>query len=170
FIDKIFVDASTTETIETGLKKIATVKNAGNSSQEAVQWLAANQEDWLLFLNNADDPKLNLNGFLPRCNHGNIIITSRNPELPGYGGSYSFVTDMDEDEAVAVLLQSARCNISPANKGIASEIVKDLGYLPLAIVQAGAFILKSGALDSYLDLYTKNRAQLLSEKPAQSHD
>jgi hypothetical protein len=37
-------------------------------------------------------------------------------------------------------------------------------------VQAGAFILQSGALDSYLDIYMKNRAQLLSEKPAQSHD
>jgi tetratricopeptide (TPR) repeat protein len=45
-----------------------------------------------------------------------------------------------------------------------------LCYLPLAIVQAGAFISQSGALNSYLDIYTKNRAQLLSEKPAQSHD
>ncbi|KAJ6548787.1 P-loop containing nucleoside triphosphate hydrolase protein [Mycena capillaripes] len=170
FIDNFFVDASTTETIETGLKKIARVKNAGNSSQEALQWLAAKREEWLLFFDNVDDPNLNLNVFLPRCSHGNILITSRNPELRGYGGSYSFVTDMDEDEAVALLLQSARCNVSPANEGIASEIVKVLGYLPLAIIQAGAFILKSGVLDSYLDLYTKNRARLLSEKPVQSHD
>ncbi|KAJ6564783.1 P-loop containing nucleoside triphosphate hydrolase protein [Mycena capillaripes] len=170
FADKISVDASTTETIETCLKKIATVKNAGNSSQEALQWLATKHEDWLLFFDNADDPKLNLNDLLPHCGHGNIIITSRNPELRGYGGSYTLVTDMDEDEAVAVLLQGGGCNVSPANTGIAAEIVKVLGYLPLAIVQAGAFILKSGALDSYLDLYTKNRARLLSEKPVQSHD
>ncbi|KAJ6564795.1 hypothetical protein B0H19DRAFT_1233545 [Mycena capillaripes] len=170
FVDKNFVDASTTETIETGLKKIATVKNVGNSSQEALQWFATKHKEWLLFFDNADDPNLNVNDFLPLCSHGNIIITSRNPELRGYGGSYSFVTDMDEDEAVALLLQSARCDVSPANKGIAAEIVKVLGYLPLAIVQAGAFILKSGALDSYLDLYTKNQARLLSEKPVQSHD
>ncbi|KAJ6564845.1 hypothetical protein B0H19DRAFT_1068345 [Mycena capillaripes] len=170
FSDKFFLDASTTETIQTGLKKIATLKNAGNTSQEALQWLTTQCEEWLLFFDNADDPNLNLNRFLPHCSHGNIIITSRNPELRGYGGSYSFVTDMDEDEAVAVLLQSARCDVSPANKGIAAEIVKVLGYLPLAIVQAGAFILKSGALENYLDLYRKNRAQLLSEKPVQSHD
>jgi hypothetical protein len=37
-------------------------------------------------------------------------------------------------------------------------------------VQAGAFISQSGTLNSYLDIYRKNRAQLLSEKPAQSHD
>jgi hypothetical protein len=45
-----------------------------------------------------------------------------------------------------------------------------LWYLPLAIIQAGAFISKSGALDSYLALYAKNRDRLLREKPAQSHD
>ena len=43
-------------------------------------------------------------------------------------------------------------------------------YLPLAIVQAGAFIAKSQGLEGYLDLYKKNKMQLLSEKPAQSHD
>jgi tetratricopeptide (TPR) repeat protein len=53
---------------------------------------------------------------------------------------------------------------------IESDVSKELCYLPLAIVQAGAFILQSGALDSYLDIYMKNRAQLLSEKPAQSYD
>jgi tetratricopeptide (TPR) repeat protein len=51
-----------------------------------------------------------------------------------------------------------------------SFFFKALWYLPLAIIQAGAFISKSGALDSYLALYTKNRAHLLSEKPAQAHD
>ncbi|KAJ7635644.1 hypothetical protein B0H17DRAFT_1279709 [Mycena rosella] len=57
-----------------------------------------------------------------------------------------------------------------ANKVIAAEIVKALWYLPLAIIQAGAFISKSGALDKYLDIYKENRAQLLREKPSQSHD
>ncbi|KAJ7124568.1 hypothetical protein C8R43DRAFT_899014, partial [Mycena crocata] len=42
--------------------------------------------------------------------------------------------------------------------------------LALAIIQAGAFISKSGALDSYLKLYSKNKARLLCENPAQSHD
>ncbi|KAJ7501411.1 hypothetical protein B0H11DRAFT_2373674, partial [Mycena galericulata] len=42
--------------------------------------------------------------------------------------------------------------------------------LPLAIIQAGAFIAKSGALNTYLALYTQNKARLLHEKPTQSHD
>ncbi|KAJ7747707.1 hypothetical protein B0H14DRAFT_2984568 [Mycena olivaceomarginata] len=104
------------------------------------------------------------------CNHGNIVITSRNPGLCVYAGCHSQVSDMEETDAVPLLLKSAAQEISPANEPIAAEIVKVLCYLPLAIIQAGGFISQSGALDSYLDFYKRNRAQLLSEKPAQTHD
>ncbi|KAJ6450917.1 hypothetical protein C8R45DRAFT_916716 [Mycena sanguinolenta] len=170
FKDKFFLDASTTETIETGLKNIVTLKNISNSSQDALKWLASQDEDWLLFIDNADDPNINLHSFLPRCNHGNIVITSRNPGLCVYTESHSQVSDMEETDAVPLLLKSAAQEISPTNALIAAEIVKVLCYLPLAIVQAGGFISQSGALDSYLDIYKSNRAQLLSEKPAQTHD
>ncbi|KAJ7842312.1 P-loop containing nucleoside triphosphate hydrolase protein [Mycena leptocephala] len=170
FSDNFFLDASTTETIETGLKIIASLKNVGNTSQDALKWLANNQEDWLLFYDNADDPKIDLNRFIPQCTHGNIIITTRNPALRSYAGAHFAVSDMEESDAVELLLKSASQEIVLANQEIATKIVKELCYLPLAIVQAGAFILQSGALDSYLDIYMKNRAQLLSEKPAQSYD
>ncbi|KAJ7870698.1 hypothetical protein B0H13DRAFT_2555921 [Mycena leptocephala] len=170
FSDNFFLDASTTETIDAGLKNIASVKNVGNTSQDALKWLANNQADWLLFYDNADDPKIDLNRFIPQCNCGNIIITTRNPALRGYAGGHFAVSDMEETDAVALLLKSAGQDISSASERIAAEIVKELCFLPLAIVQAGAFILQSGALDSYLNIYIKNRAQLLSEKPAQSYD
>ncbi|KAJ7850963.1 P-loop containing nucleoside triphosphate hydrolase protein [Mycena leptocephala] len=170
FTDKFFLDASTTATIDTGLKSIATLKNIGSSSQDALKWLATNQEDWLLFYDNADDPKIDLNRFIPQCTHGNIIITTRNPGLCVYAGAQSAVSDIEEGDGLALLLKSAAQDITPANQRMAAEIVKELCYLPLAIVQAGAFISQSGTLDSYLDIYRKNRAQLLSEKPAQSHD
>ncbi|KAJ7800552.1 P-loop containing nucleoside triphosphate hydrolase protein [Mycena leptocephala] len=159
FSDKFFLDASTTETIETALKNIASVKHVGNSSQDALKWFSNNQEDWLLIYDNADDPKIDLNRFIPQCTHGNIIITTRNPGLCVYAGAQSAVSDIEEDDGLALLLKSAAQDITP-----------ELCYLPLAIVQAGAFISQSGALNSYLDIYMKNRAQLLSEKPAQSHD
>ncbi|KAJ7861340.1 hypothetical protein B0H13DRAFT_2282467 [Mycena leptocephala] len=159
FTDKFFLDASTTATIDTGLKSIATLKNIGSSSQDALKWLATNREDWLLFYDNADDPKIDLNRFIPQCTHGNIIITTRNPALRSYAGAHFAVSDMEESDAVALLLKSAGKDVSSASEKIATRIVK-----------AGAFILQSGALDSYLDIYMKNRAQLLSEKPAQSHD
>ncbi|KAJ7927274.1 hypothetical protein B0H13DRAFT_2556647 [Mycena leptocephala] len=158
FTDRFFLDASTTETIDMGLKTIATTRKIGESSQDALKWFTAKQDHWLLFFDNADDPKIDLNKFLPKCNHGNIVITSRNPGLRGYG-QHSEVSDMDEPEAVDLLLKCASQDTSSANEQIAAEIVK-----------AGAFILESGALDTYFDLYIKNRAQLLSERPAQTHD
>ncbi|KAJ7921551.1 P-loop containing nucleoside triphosphate hydrolase protein, partial [Mycena leptocephala] len=169
FTDQFFVDASTTETIDMGLKTIGKTRKIGDSSQDALEWFAGKQEPWLLFFDNADDPKIDLNKFLPKCNHGNIVITSRNPGLRGYG-QHSQVSDMNETEAVELLLKSASQDTSLVNKQIAAEIVKALSYFPLAIVQAGAFILESGALGPYLELYLKNRARLLSERPAQTHD
>ncbi|KAJ7885588.1 hypothetical protein B0H13DRAFT_2277827 [Mycena leptocephala] len=169
FTDQVFVDASTTETIDMSLKTMATTKKIGDSSYDALKWFTAKQEPWLLFFDNADDPQVNLNKFLPKCSHGNIVITSRNPGLRGYG-QHSQVSDMKETEAVELLLKCASQDTSSANEQIAAEIVKALSYFALAIVQAGAFILESGALNTYSELFVKNRARLLSERPAQSHD
>ncbi|KAJ7468132.1 P-loop containing nucleoside triphosphate hydrolase protein, partial [Mycena latifolia] len=169
FSDIFLIDASMPETIDTGLKRIAATKMIGDTAQDALDWLHSKQNERLLFFDNADDPKIDLHNFLPHCKHGNILITSRNPELRGYG-SHSLVSDMEEIEAMELLLQSAAQIITPENKATATEVVKALWYLPLAIVQAGAFILKSGSLNSYLALYTKNKEQLLRQKPAQSHD
>ncbi|KAJ7467926.1 P-loop containing nucleoside triphosphate hydrolase protein, partial [Mycena latifolia] len=143
FSDIFLIDASTPETIDTGLKRIVATKNIGDTAQNALDWLRSKQNEWLLFFDNADDPKIDLHNFFPHCKHGNILITSRNPELRGYG-SHSLVSDMEEIEAVELLLRSAAQDITLESKATATEIVKALWYLPLAIVQAGAFILKSG--------------------------
>ncbi|KAJ7728551.1 hypothetical protein B0H14DRAFT_3618161, partial [Mycena olivaceomarginata] len=119
---------------------------------------------------NADDPSIDLQEFIPECDHGNIIITSRNPGLSVHAGSESRVSDIEEEDAVALLLKSAVQKVTASNEQIATEIIKALYCLPLAIVQAGAFISKSRNLGNYLELYKKNQAQLLSEKPAQSQD
>ncbi|KAJ7765954.1 hypothetical protein DFH07DRAFT_938853 [Mycena maculata] len=170
FSDIFMVDASTTDTLDAALKNIAGTKNVGDTPQDALKWLASKHHDWLLFFDNADDPKINLNSYFPQCSHGNIVITSRNPGLCVHAGLHSLVSDMEEVDAVELLLKSAAQETTLANKEIAFEIVKALWYLPLAIIQAGAFIAKLGALNSYLALYSHNRARLLSEKPAQSHD
>ncbi|KAJ7720419.1 P-loop containing nucleoside triphosphate hydrolase protein [Mycena metata] len=165
-----FIDTSTIATIQTGLKNIAILKDFGDSPQDGLLWLTTNVEEWLLFFDNADDPSINLNDYIPQCDHGNVIITSRNPGLCVYAGSNSLVSDMEEEDAVTLLLKSALQKATNHTEEIAAEIVKLLHYLPLAIAQAGAFISKSRNLDGYLALYTKNQARLLSERPAQSHD
>ncbi|KAJ7452843.1 hypothetical protein FB451DRAFT_1373962 [Mycena latifolia] len=170
FTEIFLIDTSSVETIESGLKNIAATKGVGATAQDALQSLCKKADEWLLLFDNADDPKINLNNWIPRSKHGNILITSRNPELRVYAGSHCLVSGMEEKDAVELLLKSAAEDNTPHAQKIAADIVKALWYLPLAIIQAGAFIAKSGDIESYLDLYTKNRAQLLSEKPAQSHD
>ncbi|KAJ7876243.1 hypothetical protein B0H13DRAFT_2201073 [Mycena leptocephala] len=170
FTDIFLVDASTVETIASGFKNIAAEKAVGHSSQDALQWLNSKQDDWLLFLDNADDPTINLHNYLPQCRHGNILITSRNPGLGVYAGASCAVDDMEETDAVDLLLRSAAQDMTEYNKGIGLQIVKLLHFLPLAIVQAGAFISRSGNLESYMTLYSHNRARLLTQRPSQSHD
>ncbi|KAJ6473940.1 hypothetical protein DFH09DRAFT_1109818 [Mycena vulgaris] len=65
-------------------------------------------------------------------------------QLRVYAGSHSQVSDMEEPDAVALLLKSGVQDVTTRNLELANEIVKALYYLPLAIIQAGAFISKSG--------------------------
>ncbi|KAJ7938603.1 hypothetical protein B0H13DRAFT_2226304 [Mycena leptocephala] len=157
FSDSFHIDASTRDTIDVGLENIALIKTL-NTSQDALNWLKGNHDQWLLLFDNADDPEINLNPFLPQCDHGNIIITSRNPGLRVYGGSARSdapVSDMEETDAVKLLLTSAAHEVTPRNEEMAAEIVQ---------------VSESGALDTYLGLYKQNQARLLSKKPVQSHD
>jgi hypothetical protein len=124
FSDLFFIDTSTIVAIETGLKNIAIAKGFGNSPQDGLLWLTSRVEEWLLLFDNADDPSINLNDFIPECNHGNIIITSRNPGLRGYAGSHSLVSDMKEEDAVALLLKSAVQDNTIHTEQVATEIVK----------------------------------------------
>ncbi|KAJ7724104.1 hypothetical protein B0H16DRAFT_1247963, partial [Mycena metata] len=94
------------------------------SPQDGLLWLTSKVEEWLLLFDNADDPSINLNDFIPRCNHGNIIITSRNPGLRVYAGSNSLVSDMETEDAVALLLKSAVQEATSHTEQIAAEIVK----------------------------------------------
>ncbi|KAF7369582.1 Nephrocystin-3 [Mycena venus] len=161
FSDIFFINASTIATIDTGLKNIAIVKDSGDFQQDGLLWLTSRVEKWLLVFDNTDVSSKDMNDFIPQCNHGNIIITSQNPGLCAYAGAHSLVSDMEENDAVALLLKSAAQEATVGTEQSAKEIVKALHYSPLAIVQAGTCISKSQDLDGYLALY---------KKPAQSHD
>ncbi|KAJ7689977.1 P-loop containing nucleoside triphosphate hydrolase protein [Mycena rosella] len=170
FSDVFLIDASTPDTIDTGLMNIAVSKNSGSNAKDALNWISRTADEWLLVFDNADDPKINLHNYFPHCKHGNILITSRNPGLAVHAGANAAVLDMEETDSVELLLKSAAQESTAQNWEVGREIVKALCYFPLAIIQAGAFISKSGALNGYLAYYSANRVWLLSEKPAQTHD
>jgi NB-ARC domain len=165
------VDASSERTMDSGFEAIAREEGIGETAEDALLWLSRQHREWLLFLDNADDPDINLRKYFPSCNHGNIIVTSRNGECCVHAPSSNcHVSGMNTEEAICLLLGFSTVKDSAENHTLASQIVDELGYLALAIVQAGAYISKGCSLDKYLTIFQKDRTQLMSEQAVQTTD
>ncbi|KAJ7278516.1 hypothetical protein C8J57DRAFT_1503393 [Mycena rebaudengoi] len=171
FTDVFFLDASTIDTIQSGLKNIALTRSFGSEADDASHQLASSLDEWLLIFDNADNPSINLFNYFPQSSKGNILITSRNPQLYVHApDSHHHISDMEEEDAVGLLLASAMQPLNTETENLARDIVKALYCFPLAVVQAGAFIARTGTLNKYLTLYEQNRGELLSRLPDQTHD
>ena len=99
----------------------------GESVQAILRWLTNKCDGhWLLFFDNADDVDLKLNEFIPPCASGNILVTTRNPELRLLAGKglYENVTDMDPEDAKNLLLQLSRADDTDENRVLAAQIVQ----------------------------------------------
>ncbi|KAJ7627223.1 hypothetical protein FB45DRAFT_58845 [Roridomyces roridus] len=171
FTRQFFINSNSGHIIEAAFINIAVSHKAGKTAEDGKNWLISHIEEWVLVFDNADDPSIDLFPFFPKCTHGNIIITSRNPLLATHGPkSTSRVGYLDKTSAMQLLLQRAGKEETTNSISAASEIVKTLGYLPLAIIQAGAYISKFDCLHKYPSLYKDNHARALRHRPTQSHD
>ncbi|KAM0491754.1 hypothetical protein ACHAP8_010384 [Fusarium lateritium] len=122
-------------------------------------WLSESDLSWLLVFDNADDLKV-LKPFWPPGNQGAIIITSRNPAAARITDSGMLVPPLSSSEGETLfvtLLTSRGSSIHSRDthdKEKISQIIKKLGYLPLAIVQVSSFILECDCtLEEFQELY-----------------
>ena len=136
-----------------------------------MRWLANRTEHWLLVLDNADDPSLEISKWFPVGARGNIIITTRNPGLGIVATAQSASVDlMDSEEATTLLLRAAGDN-KESSRGRAEPVVQLLGYIPLAIVHAGAAISHQlYTYEEYCEKFTQRRMELLSYRNIQATD
>ncbi|KAG8703714.1 hypothetical protein FRC09_003995 [Ceratobasidium sp. 395] len=142
--DIVYVDATTRETLTSTLKGFALARKIGETHEHALRWLESSFQPWLLVIDNADDPDLGIQQFIPGGLHGSVLITTRLRTLVHLGrgpGSDCSVGGMEPKEAVELLLTKARMHAVSNEEMVSVEkLVEDLGFLALAVVHAGAYI------------------------------
>ena len=135
------------------------------------RWLTNLAENWLLLIDNADDPSLDILQYFPPGCRGTVIVTSRNPECETHAtvGSRD-VGAMDREEAISLLLKASGEQETDSSLRIrALPVVETLWSLALAIIQAGALIRqKLYTFEEYCNAYNTRRKELLSFRPVQA--
>lgn len=122
-------------------------------------WLAQHP-GWLLVYDNVESYK-EIANFLP-SEGGYIILTTRNCIWPN---NFSLLTldVMTEKEAIALMQSLVKYNLNQKIDKV-KELVKILGYLPLAIAQSGCYIQHNHtSIEEYLNIYKKHEEKLLED-------
>ena len=173
----LWVDASSDENAEAGFASLGQEMGKGASFAAGIHWLSRYSHPWLLILDNADDPEMDISKYLPDGVRGHVLITTRNPSAIMYAtAGYVRFRGMDPEEAVNLLLRTASADIdplsaNPKNRTLAQAIASELGYLALALTQAGAAIRgKIYTLERYLQYYLGDRKRMLSRSRVRSAD
>ncbi|KAF1971381.1 hypothetical protein BU23DRAFT_600253 [Bimuria novae-zelandiae CBS 107.79] len=189
-----WVHASNADRFEQSYRDIADqVKIAGRRDPQANifklvhDWLCDCKQQWLLVLDNIDDARFllsyqaNSDGqgqttntpviwkplrkYLPHCKRGSILVTTRNEEAAlklVERRDIVRVEPMDKAEGLALFKKK----LGPqGNNSDVAELAAALEYMPLAIVQAAAYILQRGprcSVAKYLDEYRKSERKRTS--------
>lgn len=141
------------------------------------RWLEG-QSGWLLILDNADELEL-VSDVLRREWNGHILLTTRSHatgivtrvELKVMGSEEGALFLLRRAKLIAVgdMLGAA----TEADRQLAVEITKEMGGLPLALDQAGAFIEEmSSSFAEYLELYRREGSKLRADRggPIADHE
>ncbi|KAJ5609099.1 hypothetical protein N7528_009666 [Penicillium herquei] len=133
FSSVMWVQASHRQSIAQSFHEIAFALNLieghkehshAQSRARLTEWLTETKSDWLLIFDDADviDSVIT---YLPCCDHGNVLITSRSADsslLPGSSLTEFQVTPFSEEEEVELV---------HAITGLSQEEIKDLGLVNL---------------------------------------
>ena len=153
-----------------------------------LRWLSVPENcSWLMVIDNVDDlESFDFLDWLPSTLCGSLIITSRRRDLATYWKSVE-VDRMTEDEAIQLLKASSGVILNHGTNGkvictkytsapisdfsiewnSSIHLIEELGHLPLAISQAGAYISMSHEhepVGQYLTRYQKYPKELLANK------
>jgi tetratricopeptide (TPR) repeat protein/DNA-binding CsgD family transcriptional regulator len=124
------------------------------------EWLSKNP-GWLLVYDNVNSYE-EIKEFLPG-NNGSIILTTRQKKWPSAFKTLD-IDVMSEAESVVLVQSLINQKIVEREKESVKELVKMLGYLPLALAQASAYIRQNQiTISEYLEFYKNHEQKLLAD-------
>lgn len=184
-----WMGAETQESLVTGLRQFAQVLGVVGPEETdqqrviaAVQHWLSTHSQWLLIWDNVEDLEL-LRRFVPATRAGALLFTTRHRVLGTLAAGID-VFPMEQEEGMLFLLRRAKLLAPEAGSQqldqwvqhhLASfqatiNLVEELGGLPLALDQAGAYLEETQCgLPAYLDLFRSQRATLLKLRGDRSH-
>ncbi|WP_236065316.1 tetratricopeptide repeat protein [Reticulibacter mediterranei] len=138
--------------------------------QAVKEWLQTHS-GWLLILDNADDLAM-IREFLPPIFEGHLLLTTRTHAMGRLGQRIEVDTLSPEMGALFLLRRAAIIppdmsweQVKISDRESALELTQELGGLPLALDQAGAYIEEAGCnISDYQQLYQQYRVVLLKER------
>ncbi|KAM0082396.1 hypothetical protein ACKRZS_005380 [Fusarium odoratissimum] len=106
---------------------------------------------WFLIMDNADDIETlygtaeapgGINQFIPDCDHGYILFTTRSREVAVSVAQSNIVklSEMNDEDAKALLKGSLIEKNQMQDTALIDKLLQELAYLPLAITQASAYM------------------------------
>jgi hypothetical protein len=138
--------------------------------QAVKHWLTGHTR-WLLLLDNADDLAL-VQDFLPPAGRGHTLLTTRAASMGRLARPIEVDALANDPGALFLLRRTERLapdapleQAETSDRAIALAISQELGGLPLALDQAGAYIEETQcSLADYLQFYRTQRAELLKTR------
>ncbi len=172
-----WIDASSEENAENSYASLGQQMGKGATFSGGMHWLSQCTKPWLLVIDNADDPDLDVSKYFPVGGSGHILIMTRNPGAEIYAtvGHLRF-SGLDPEDAVNLLLKTAfPRDESPSPRSdsgrTAQKIASELGYLALAIANAGTSIRRNiYTLEMYLRHYLGHRKAMITSKSISTAD
>ena len=126
----------------------------------------AGRERWLIVYDNAKDPTT-LRELWPSGGKGDVIITSRTDTWAELVDDAITVEVFSREDAVTLL----RARVHDDDEPSAAEVADRLGRLPLALVQAAAYVTQTRTtLEHYARLITQQMGDVLATTPPSDYN
>jgi hypothetical protein len=168
----VWISATSRDAIVSHYARLATdltgveESDPDHGARRLLSWLSTTAKRWLVVLDDVQTPADVRGLWPPATGRGRVVVTTRRRDaaLRGHRRRLIEIDVFTDTEAVAYL--AATLADRPHLLDGAAELVHAMGYLPLALAQAGAYMLdRNLPCARYLERWADRRRRLVSLVP-----